>query len=79
METKKTVRHSVFNHSTPFKEKSIFLNFHPYQDRVKMKKPSKTRNVTDGMEQVKGIEPSSQAWEACILPMNYTCKSVSLL
>ena len=25
------------------------------------------------MEQVKGIEPSSQAWEACVLPMNYTC------
>lgn len=25
------------------------------------------------MEQVKGIEPSSQAWEARILPMNYTC------
>lgn len=25
------------------------------------------------VEQVKGIEPSSQAWEARILPMNYTC------
>lgn len=24
------------------------------------------------MERVKGIEPSSQAWEARILPMNYT-------
>ncbi len=23
------------------------------------------------MERAKGIEPSSQAWEACILPMNY--------
>ena len=26
------------------------------------------------LEQVKGIEPSSQAWEARILPMNYTCE-----
>ena len=25
------------------------------------------------LEQVKGIEPSYQAWEACVLPMNYTC------
>ena len=26
----------------------------------------------DGMERVKGIEPSSQAWEARVLPLNYT-------
>lgn len=25
------------------------------------------------VEQVKGVEPSYQAWEACVLPMNYTC------
>ena len=25
------------------------------------------------MEQVNGIEPSQQAWEACVLPLNYTC------
>lgn len=25
------------------------------------------------LEQVKGVEPSYQAWEACVLPMNYTC------
>ncbi len=25
-------------------------------------------------EQARGIEPPSQAWEACILPMNYACK-----
>src|SRR5690625_7115413 len=24
------------------------------------------------VERVKGIEPSSQAWEACVLPLNYT-------
>ena len=23
-------------------------------------------------ERVKGIEPSYQAWEACVLPLNYT-------
>lgn len=25
-------------------------------------------------KQARGIEPPSQAWEACILPMNYACK-----
>ena len=25
------------------------------------------------MEQVKGIEPSSSAWQADVLPLNYTC------
>ncbi len=24
------------------------------------------------VERVKGIEPSSRAWEACVLPLNYT-------
>ena len=28
------------------------------------------------MEQVKGIEPSCSAWEADILPLNYTCESL---
>ncbi len=28
------------------------------------------------MEQVMGIEPTSKAWEALILPMNYTCKTI---
>ena len=27
----------------------------------------------DDVEQVKGIEPSCSAWEADILPLNYTC------
>ena len=30
------------------------------------------------VEQVKGVEPSYQAWEACVLPMNYTCVESSL-
>ena len=30
------------------------------------------------VEQVKGVEPSYQAWEACVLPMNYTCGKTSL-
>lgn len=30
------------------------------------------------LEQVKGVEPSYQAWEACVLPMNYTCVESSL-
>lgn len=28
--------------------------------------------MTDIMERVKGIEPSPQAWEAGVLPLNYT-------
>ena len=32
-----------------------------------LKKPRKS-----GVERVKGIEPSSQAWEAHILPLNHT-------
>lgn len=28
------------------------------------------------LEQVKGIEPSTQAWEARILPLNYTCADI---
>ncbi len=30
--------------------------------------------VRGDVEQVKGIEPSCSAWEADILPLNYTCK-----
>lgn len=28
------------------------------------------------LEQVKGIEPSYSAWEADVLPLNYTCNSI---
>ena len=31
-------------------------------------------NFRSYMEQVKGVEPSYRAWEARVLPMNYTCK-----
>ena len=34
-----------------------------------MKKPPQ---VCGGVERVKGIEPSYRAWEARVLPMNYT-------
>ena len=29
------------------------------------------------MEQVMGIEPTRSAWEAEVLPLNYTCKGLS--
>ena len=29
------------------------------------------------MEQVRGIEPPCSAWEADILPLNYTCKLIA--
>ena len=28
--------------------------------------------IRGGVERVMGVEPTYQAWEACILPMNYT-------
>ena len=31
------------------------------------------------MERVKGIEPSTRAWEARVLPLNYTRKTYSLI
>jgi hypothetical protein len=31
------------------------------------------------MERAKGIEPSSKAWEAFVLPMNYARNSESIL
>ena len=38
----------------------------------------KTANLLrkSGVERVKGIEPSSQAWEAHILPLNHTRKNL---
>ena len=30
------------------------------------------------LEQVMGVEPTSSAWEADVLPMNYTCVSCRL-
>ena len=29
------------------------------------------------MEQVAGIEPALNAWEALVLPLNYTCKLIT--
>ncbi len=28
--------------------------------------------LTAGVERLMGVEPTCQAWEACILPMNYS-------
>lgn len=33
----------------------------------------KHRKKVGEMEQVTGIEPALKAWEALILPLNYTC------
>ena len=37
------------------------------------KKKDTLKSVSFFLEQVKGIEPSCSAWEADILPLNYTC------
>lgn len=31
------------------------------------------------LEQVTGIEPASDAWEAPVLPLNYTCESLLII
>ena len=74
-----TTHHSSAIMSMNEHEESIFK----YADQgallVKQKYPSKDilniicdiHYITNYMERAKGIEPSSQAWEARILPMNY--------
>ena len=37
------------------------------------------RVVVLSLERVMGIEPTSQAWEARILPMNYTRRNMAVL
>ena len=38
---------------------------------------SEQTEVCSDVEQVTGIEPACSAWEADILPLNYTCKVLS--
>ena len=42
-------------------------------NRLEPKKEGHPIGCPSFLEQVKGVEPSYQAWEACVLPMNYTC------
>ena len=44
-----------------------------------MKKWSKRCIACSDVEQVTGIEPACSAWEADILPLNYTCKYRKML
>lgn len=37
-------------------------------------KNGKSSSFDELLERMKGVEPSSRAWEACVLPMNYTRK-----
>ena len=37
-----------------------------------VKKGEKGNDQCQGLERVKGIEPSYEAWEAAVLPLNYT-------
>jgi hypothetical protein len=38
----------------------------------RLDKRRKASNTALGVERVKGIEPSYAAWEAAVLPLNYT-------
>ena len=44
----------------------------PHPTAGKVKNDDKKHGDRNGVERVKGIEPSSQAWEARILPLNHT-------
>ncbi len=45
-----------------------------------LKKSRRERyEVRDDMEQVRGIEPPCSAWEADILPLNYTCNFLIII
>ena len=44
----------------------------------KQKTRRKRYEAYDELEQVTGIEPACSAWEADILPLNYTCKVILL-
>ena len=46
---------------------------HHWQGEIQMWK-----RLTHNLERVKGIEPSYEAWEAAVLPLNYTRISRSL-
>lgn len=35
--------------------------------------PRENTEMWENLEQVTGIEPALKAWEALILPLNYTC------
>ena len=48
-----------------------------YPDKAKSPVPVGAQGI--GVEQVKGIEPSCSAWEADILPLNYTRKSFCII
>lgn len=37
-----------------------------------MRRKANEINHLENMERVKGIEPSYEAWEAAVLPLNYT-------
>ena len=40
---------------------------------------SEQSELYSDMEQVRGIEPPCSAWEADILPLNYTCKFLCII
>ena len=48
-------------------------------DLFKTKSRRERYAVRDDLEQVRGIEPPCSAWEADILPLNYTCIENQLL
>ena len=43
------------------------------KDNKKYKKISRLNRLITVVEQVVGIEPTSSAWKAEVLPLNYTC------
>ena len=61
MKTRLTAPEFVSKNETPLAT--------PY---LRAKLPAGSLGDVGGMERVKGIEPSYAAWEAAVLPLNYT-------
>src|ERR687887_415033 len=43
---------------------------------IKRETPNAERSTSKGRERVRGIEPPCAAWEAAVLPLNYTRKRI---
>ena len=61
--------------SSTGRPKGTGLYFVQSVDKTDLRYIEKPRGIPAGLfgEQMTGIEPASQAWEACVLPLNHIC------
>ena len=74
MPTARTTRTPAIDAGQPqrvWRPGSLYRNGNRISDCA-MRRAQKTAKGNKPMERVKGIEPSYAAWEAAVLPLNYT-------